>query len=181
MLVALKRVKIRKADDGLPKEFLREVEVLKYLSHPNIIKIYEVFVGKTNINVVYELMELDLDVLLQKLNRPLTLNEIKIIMRMVLTGLENVHKVGIMHRDIKPSNILIDSFGVVKIADFGQCRVVDPSFIYTHDVGTKWYKAPEILYGNKKYNEKVDLWSVGCILAELLDGCPIFPGSGDFD
>jgi serine/threonine protein kinase len=181
MLVAVKKVKIRKADDGLPKEFLREVESLKYLSHPNVIKIYEVFVGRTNINIVYELMELDLEAFINRLNRPLTLLEIKIIMRMILSGLDSMHKMGLMHRDIKPSNLLIDSFGVVKLADFGQCRVVDPSFLYTHDVGTKWYKAPEILLGNKKYTEKVDMWSVGCIMAELLDGCTIFPGSTDFD
>ena len=75
-MVALKKVKIRKADDGLPKEFLREVESLKYVVHPNVIKIREVFVGKTNINIVYELMECDLDKVLEKIDRPLTLDEV---------------------------------------------------------------------------------------------------------
>jgi serine/threonine protein kinase len=75
-MVALKKVKIRKADDGLPKEFLREVESLKYVLHPNVIKIREVFVGKTNINIVYELMECDLDKVLEKIDRPLSLDEV---------------------------------------------------------------------------------------------------------
>ena len=75
-MVALKKVKIRKADDGLPKEFLREVESLKYVVHPNVIKIREVFVGKTNINIVYELMECDLDKVLEKIDRPLSLDEV---------------------------------------------------------------------------------------------------------
>jgi len=75
-MVALKKVKIRKADDGLPKEFLREVESLKYVVHPNVIQIREVFVGKTNINIVYELMDCDLDKVLEKIDRPLSLNEV---------------------------------------------------------------------------------------------------------
>jgi serine/threonine protein kinase len=101
-LVALKKVKIRKADEGLPKEFLREVESLKYVTHENVIKIKEIFVGKTNINIIYELMEIDLSRLMENLNRPFTLIEIKTIMHMVLLGLEAVHRLGLMHRDIKP-------------------------------------------------------------------------------
>jgi len=77
-MVALKKVKIRKADDGLPKEFLREVESLKYVVHPNVIQIREVFVGKTNINIVYELMECDLDKVLEKIDRPMSLNEVNL-------------------------------------------------------------------------------------------------------
>ncbi len=78
-MVALKKVKIRKADDGLPKEFLREVESLKYVVHPNVIQIREVFVGKTNINIVYELMECDLDKVIEKTDRPMSLNEVSIV------------------------------------------------------------------------------------------------------
>jgi serine/threonine protein kinase len=78
-IVALKKVKIRKADDGLPKEFLREVESLKYVSHPNVIKIREVFVGKSNINIVYDFMDSDLDKLTQSMQRPYTLSEVKLL------------------------------------------------------------------------------------------------------
>lgn len=118
-LVALKKVKIRKADDGLPKEFLREVESLKYVSNENVIKIREVFVGRTNINIVYELMETDLNKLSENIGRPFTMIEIKILMHMLLQGLESIHRLGLMHRDIKPQNLLLDNLGMLKIADFG--------------------------------------------------------------
>ncbi|TNV72020.1 hypothetical protein FGO68_gene9610 [Halteria grandinella] len=115
------------------------------------------------------------------MQRPYTINEVKVIMRQLLQGLQAVHSIGLMHRDLKPANILIDKEGTLKLADFGQTRVVDSSFLYTLDVGTKWYKAPELLLGNKKYTEKMDMWALGCILVELLDGCPLFAGSTDFD
>eukprot|EP00347_Sterkiella_histriomuscorum_P010133 403377475 len=174
-IVALKKIKIRKADDGLPREFLREVESLKLLQTQtqqqqaqdqnygnidNIIEIREVF-------------------------RPFTNDEIRAITRQILNGLNFIHSNQLMHRDLKPANILITDDGIVKIIDFGQARVIDKNqelgLTYTLDIGTKWYKAPEIFMGNKKYNEKIDMWSMGCVIAELVDGCVLFPGLSDID
>lgn len=133
---------LRKAEDGLPKEFIREIESIKRLKHDNIIKIKEVFVGKTNINIIYPYMETDLDKLMQKMERPFTNKEVKVIMKMLLEGLKAIHELGLMHRDMKPSNFLIDKEGIIKIADFGQARVADRNqelgLIYTLDVGTKY-------------------------------------------
>ena len=95
-----------------------------------------------------------------------------------------------MHRDLKPSNLLIccdDDKLKLQLADFGQARVFlqdktdKQRLMFSIEVGTKWYKAPEILFGVKSYNEKVDLWSTGCLLAELMDHCPIFTGTTDLD
>ena len=111
-------------------------------------------------------------------------------MRMMLQGLAAMHSAGIMHRDIKPSNLLLhldeQQMLRLKLADFGQARVFIPEAekvrpVFSIEVGTKWYKAPEILYGVKTYNEKVDIWSAGCLFAELLDHCPIFTGTTDLD
>ena len=104
---------------------------------------------------------------------------------MLLSGLREIHSIGLMHRDLKPSNFLIDSNGIIKIGDFGQARIVDKNkelgLVYTLDVGTKWYKAPEILFGKRYYTEKVDIWSMGCIFAELSGHTPLFPGMNDID
>jgi serine/threonine protein kinase len=107
-------------------------------------------------------------------------------MSMLLSGLNEMHSTGIMHRDIKPSNLLLqvdsDRILTLKLCDFGQARVYIPETqMYSIEVGTKWYKAPEILYGVKTYSNKVDMWSAGCVLAELLDHCPLFTGSTDLD
>ena len=88
-----------------------------------------------------------------------------------------------MHRDLKPANLLISAKGELKIADLGLSRVFarNEGRLYSHQVATRWYRAPELLYGARKYTEAVDLWAIGCILGELLTFSPIFPGENDID
>ena len=99
-------------------------------------------------------------------------------MQQILRGLEHCHSLGILHRDIKGANILVDSNGSLKIADFGLATIVNPSKKHplTSRVVTLWYRAPELLLGATDYGAAIDLWSVGCILAELFTGKPIMPG-----
>ena len=96
---------------------------------------------------------------------------IKIIMIEVLKGLMSLHQNNIMHRDIKPSNILLDRYGNVKICDFGLARVdntEDRMKPLTTSVGTKWYKAPELLLGSKAYDRRIDIWALGCVFVEMI-------------
>lgn len=102
---------------------------------------------------------------------------------MLLKGVAFLHHNNIMHRDLKPANLLISSSGHLKIADFGLARLLSEhrERLYSHQVATRWYRAPELLYGARKYDEGVDLWAVGCIFGELLNSSPLFPGENDIE
>lgn len=104
--------------------------------------------------------------------------QIKCYMKQLLCGLEHCHSKGVLHRDIKGSNLLIDNNGNLKIGDFGLATVYEPNskLPLTSRVVTLWYRAPELLLGATDYGVAIDLWSVGCIIAELLVGKPIMPG-----
>lgn len=100
-------------------------------------------------------------------------------MKQLLSGLEHCHSRGVLHRDIKGSNLLIDNNGILKIADFGLATFYDPKQkkqTMTSRVVTLWYRPPELLLGATNYGTGVDLWSAGCIMAELLAGKPVMPG-----
>jgi len=117
-------------------------------------------------------------------NKSIALTEklIKGIMFQILLGLNEIHKFNVIHRDIKPDNILVSKNGAIKIADFGMARIIaSPGRAMTRNIVTRWYRPPEIFFGAKYYSFAVDMWGIGCILAELYQKKPLFTGNNDFE
>ena len=183
-VVALKQIKTEKEKEGFPITALREIMILKELDHNNILKLLEVVVsepkkekkleeGKINRDVylVFEYMEQDLGTILQR-KIDFELSQIKYIFHELVLGLKYLHENNILHRDLKPSNILLSAKNEIKIGDFGLARIFSNSpnakKIYTNQVVTICYRAPELLLGETNYSTKIDIWSLGCILLELL-------------
>lgn len=182
-IVAVKKIKLghrTEAKDGINRTALREIKILQELSHPNIIGLLDVFGHKSSISLVFEFMETDLEVIVKDLSLVLSAPHIKSFILMTLQGLEYLHQHWILHRDMKPNNLLLDPNGVLKIGDFGLAKTFgSPNRMYTHQVVTRWYRCPELLFGAKNYGVGVDMWAVGCILAELLLRVPFLPGESD--
>lgn len=142
----------------------------------------DVFGYKSNVSLVFDFMDTDLEVIIKDTGIVLTPANIKAYLAQTLQGLDYLHFNWILHRDLKPNNLLISSEGVVKIGDFGLAKFYgSPNRINTHQVVTRWYRAPELLYGARLYGTGVDMWAIGCILGELLLRTPIFPGESDLD
>lgn len=142
----------------------------------------DVFGHKSNVSLVFDFMDTDLEVIIKDNSIVLTSANVKSYMIQTLKGLEYLHYNWILHRDLKPNNLLVNSDGVLKIGDFGLAKFFgSPNRIYTHQVVTRWYRAPELLYGAKLYGTGVDMWAIGCILAELLLRVPFLPGESDLD
>jgi len=187
-LVALKKVPLRKLDDGIPNQALREIKALQEIGGnsdeaQNVVKLHDVFPHGTGFVLVFEYMLSDLSEVIRNSDRPLTESQIKSYMMMLLKGVAFCHQNNIIHRDLKPANLLISSTGHLKIADFGLARVFEKNSDrqYSHQVATRWYRAPELLYGARKYDEGVDLWATGCIFGDLLNSSPLFPGENDIE
>ncbi|PNF18039.1 Cyclin-dependent kinase 7 [Cryptotermes secundus] len=184
-IVAVKKIKLgsrAEAQDGINRTALREIKLLQELKHPNIINLMDVFGHKSNVSLVFDFMDTDLEVIIKDNNIVLTPANIKAYMLMTLQGLEYLHINWILHRDLKPNNLLVNCNGVLKIGDFGLAKFYgSPNRIYTHQVVTRWYRAPELLFGARMYGTGIDMWAIGCILAELLLRVPFFPGDSDLD
>lgn len=183
---ALKKFKEISSLEGFNKSALREITILKELNHENIEKVLDTFYG---VNCLYVQLEY-IDCVLSKLikfnlkNDKLFLSQadIKGIMLQILTGLAEIHNNGILHRDLAPSNVLINKNGVIKIADFGLSRFIgSPDKPMTPGVVTKYYRPPEILFQAIYYSFSIDIWSAGCILAEMLLCDVLFKGNTDID
>ncbi|KAJ1356863.1 Mitogen-activated protein kinase pmk-2 [Parelaphostrongylus tenuis] len=165
------------------KRTYRELKLLRTLKHGNVLEMIDVFTPDpdvTTLNNVYFVSVLigsDLQNIL-KIQR-LKNEQIQALIYQVLRGLKYIHSAGIVHRDLKPSNIAVNEFGDVKILDFGLARTTDHEM--TGYVSTRWYRAPEIMLNWMHYTQTVDVWSVGCILAELVSGKPMFPGDDHID
>ncbi|XP_070558449.1 cyclin-dependent kinase 20-like isoform X1 [Ptychodera flava] len=183
-IAAMKKVPLRKLDDGIPNTALREIKALQEIDeNQHIVKLRDVFPHGTGFVLVFEFMLSDLSEVVRNCDKPLTEAQIKSYMQMLLKGVTYCHENSIMHRDLKPANLLISETGHLKLADFGLARVFnnDEGRQYSHQVATRWYRAPELLYGARKYDEGVDLWAVGCIFGELLNNSPLFPGESDIE
>lgn len=182
-IVAVKKIKIGtkiEAADGINRTALREIKLLQELNHENIIGLLDVYGHRSNVSLVFDFMETDLEIIIKDSGIILSLSHIKCFILQTFLGLEYLHNHWILHRDMKPNNLLLNNEGVLKIADFGLAKFYgSPNRLYTHQVVTRWYRAPELFYGARHYGTGIDVWAVGCILAELLLRKPFLPGESD--
>ncbi|XP_020221596.1 probable serine/threonine-protein kinase At1g09600 [Cajanus cajan] len=179
-VVALKKVRFANMDPESVRFMSREIIVLRRLDHPNVMKLLGMITSRVSgsLYLIFEYMEHDLAGLAAIPGIKFTETQIKCYMQQLLCGLEHCHSRGVMHRDIKGSNLLLDGNGNLRIGDFGLATLFQPSHgqPLTSRVVTLWYRPPELLLGATDYGVSVDLWSAGCILAELFVGKPIMPG-----
>ncbi|XP_033302934.1 serine/threonine-protein kinase ICK isoform X1 [Bombus vosnesenskii] len=178
--VAIKRMK-RKYYSWEEAMNLREVKSLKKLSHANVVKLKEVIRENDVLYFVFEYMKENLYQLMKDRDKLFPEPVIKNIVYQVLQGLAFMHKHGFFHRDMKPENLLCMGPELVKIADFGLAREIRSRPPYTDYVSTRWYRAPEVLLHSTTYNSPIDIWAVGCIMAELYTFRPLFPGKSEID
>ncbi|VDP11437.1 unnamed protein product, partial [Soboliphyme baturini] len=161
------------------KRTYRELKLLRHMTHENVLSLF-VFINRPFLTEAYfvsSLMGSDLRNIL-RIQR-LTDDHVQFLVYQILRGLKYIHSAGVIHRDLKPSNIAVNEDCELKILDFGLARQTDDEM--TGYVATRWYRAPEIMLNWMHYNQTVDIWSVGCIMAEMLTGSPLFPGSDHID
>ncbi|KAJ3381608.1 MAPK protein hog1, partial [Lobulomyces angularis] len=172
--VAIKKISKPFSNPVLAKRTFRELSLLKLLQHQNIISLNDVFMSpQDDIYFVSDLLGTDLHRLLSTTR--LESQYIQYFIFQILSGLKYVHAAGVIHRDLKPSNILVNENCDLKICDFGLARATELQM--TGYVATRYYRAPEIMLTWQHYDNKVDMWSVGCIFAEMLEGKVLFPGT----
>lgn len=185
--VAHKRMKLESEEEGVPSTAIREISLLKALPHhENVVDLLDVFCSTAKLILVFEFVEQDLKKYMRGRGRHLESPTIKNLSYQLCQGTNFLHSNRVIHRDLKPQNLLIDSSNesrlLLKIADFGLARAFTvPVPRYTHEVVTVWYRPPEILLGSTLYSVPVDLWSVGCIVAEMATGQPLFSGDSEID
>ena len=186
-IVALKKVRMDKEKDGIPVTAVREMGILmRCRKHPHIVELLRVVQGKNNgIFLVFEYCEHDVGKLMQSMRRPFSVSEVKTLTTQLLSAVRFLHGIHVFHRDLKMSNLLLNNKGELKLCDLGLARQFAPkpdnTETYTAKVVTLWYRAPELLLGQRNYDCAIDMWAVGCILAEFLKHKPIFPGKTETD
>ncbi|KAL6747738.1 mitogen-activated protein kinase [Haematococcus lacustris] len=180
--VAIKKIANAFENSVDAKRTLREIKLLRHLSHENIVQILDIIPPVTrtqfrDVYIVYELMDTDLHQIIRS-PQPLSDDHCQYFIYEVLRGLKFIHSAQILHRDLKPSNLLVNANCDLKICDFGLARTAasNQEEFMTEYVVTRWYRAPELLLSCSEYGNAIDVWSVGCILAELLGRKPLFPG-----
>ncbi|KAH8310698.1 hypothetical protein KR044_002596 [Drosophila immigrans] len=180
--VALKKIRLEGESEGVPSTAIREISLLKNLRHKNVVQLHDVVISGNNLYMIFEYLNMDLKKLMDKKKEVFTPPLIKSYMYQIFDALNFCHTNRILHRDLKPQNLLVDTEGNIKLADFGLARAFNvPMRAYTHEVVTLWYRAPEILLGTKFYSTGVDIWSLGCIFAEMIMRRSLFPGDSEID
>ena len=180
--IALKKIRLEADDEGVPSTAIREISLLKSLQHPNVVRLKDVVHDETKLYLIFEYLDQDLKKYMNTVGTGLPSNTVKSFMYQMLSALVYCHTHRVLHRDLKPQNILIDRQGSLRLADFGLARAFGlPIKTYTHEVVTLWYRAPEILLGGRQYSTPVDIWSVGCIFAEMAQKRPLFMGDSEID
>lgn len=206
--VALKKIRLEHEDEGVPSTAIREISLLNEIRHPNVVqyvlcfseisalsstgrdvadsapfsaRLLEVLNYDSKLFLVFEYLEHDLKKYMDSV-REVPIMLVKSYLFQILKGLDICHSHRILHRDMKPQNLLIDEKGILKLADFGLARSFNiPVRVYTREVVTLWYRPPEIILGFKQYSTPADLWSAGCIFAEMLHKSPLFPADSEID
>ncbi|GLV40537.1 uncharacterized protein CBL_04338 [Carabus blaptoides fortunei] len=182
--VAIKKLSLKSLNEGIPNNVLREIKVLQQIDCEYVVQLIDVIPHGMGFVVIMEYIPFNLADVIRNLCKPLSESQIKKYMRMLLMGVAYLHGQNIMHRDLKPSNLLISQKGTLKIADLGLARLYslnESDRQYSHQVATRWYRAPELLYGSRSYTPSVDMWAVGCIFGEMINKSPLFPGETDIE
>jgi serine/threonine protein kinase len=175
--VAMKRIRYAESNDGLTPFIIREVSILRSLSHPNLIRLLNVVLRPEDVVLVLEFMPVNLAGYIRHVG-PLVPNLTRSYSFQLLAAVHTLHSHQIIHRDVKPSNLMINKDGILKLIDFGLARFFAlPMPQYTPGVQTLCYRAPELLFQTVPYTTAIDVWSVGCVIAEMVRGRPLFGGT----
>jgi len=183
-IVAMKKIRLESDDEGIPSTAIREISLLKELKHSNIVCLEDVLMEENRLYLIFEFLSMDLkkymdSIPADKLMEP---ELVRSYLYQITNALLFCHQRRVLHRDLKPQNLLIDKNGIIKVADFGLGRSFGiPVRNYTHEIVTLWYRAPEVLLGSPRYSCPVDVWSIGCIFAEMCTRKPLFQGDSEID
>uniref|UniRef100_A0A1A9ZKZ6 Protein kinase domain-containing protein n=1 Tax=Glossina pallidipes TaxID=7398 RepID=A0A1A9ZKZ6_GLOPL len=183
-IVAMKKIRFELDVEGIPSTAIREMALLKELKHPNIVCLEDVLMEENRLYLIFEFLSMDLKEYMDSLPSEKSMDSelIRSYLYQITSAILFCHWRRVFHRDLKPRNLLIDKNGIIKVADFGLGRSFGiPVRIYTHEIVTLWYRAPEVLLGSPRYSCPVDIWSIGCIFAEMTTRKPLFQGDSEID
>ncbi|XP_055387305.1 cyclin-dependent kinase 1 [Condylostylus longicornis] len=183
-IVAMKKIRLESEDEGIPSTAIREISLLRELKHPNIVTLEDVIMEENRLYLIFEFLSMDLKKYMDSLPSDKVMDPelVRSYVYQITNAILFCHRRRVLHRDLKPQNLLINKDGVIKVADFGLGRSFGiPVRIYTHEIVTLWYRAPEILLGSQRYSCPVDIWSIGCIFAEMATRKPLFQGDSEID
>ncbi|KAJ3490135.1 hypothetical protein NLI96_g1642 [Meripilus lineatus] len=182
-IVALKEIHLD-AEEGTPSTAIREISLMKELKHVNIVRLYDVIHTETKLVLIFEYCERDLKKYMDTHGDRGALDPVTVrsFMYQLLKGTAFCHENRVLHRDLKPQNLLINRKGELKLGDFGLARAFGvPVNTFSNEVVTLWYRAPDVLLGSRTYSTSIDVWSCGCIFAEMISGVPLFRGRDNQD